>query len=267
MLVDERGRRVRIRGYAPATPCWAELACPDPAAAIAFYSGLFGWEATSTEVGSTVFTLGGAAAAGMVATETPDQPPGWLTYISTENIDATVAAVSGGGGTVLRPPTAVGDRGQMAVFADPEGAVFAVWQSGTFRGAQVASEPNAVCWSDIATRDMAAAVTFYGKVFGWVDQPGSVPGEVEYFEWSVNNRVVAGMFAMGERFPAEVPAHWRTTFEVDDCARVAQRCAALGGQVALEPTQLGVGCYAQLLDPSGAAFGVIELIPELRLTP
>jgi len=228
---------------------------------------LFGWAANPTEIGSTVFTLGDAAAAGMVATATPDQPSGWLTYISTEDIDATAAAVTAGGGTLLRPPTAVGDRGQMAVFADPEGAVFAVWQRGSFRGAQIASEPDAVCWSDIATRDTAAAVAFYGKVFGWTDQPGSVPSEVEYFEWSVNKRVVAGMFEMDERYPAAVPAHWRTTFEVDDCAGTVRRCTELGGQVALEPTDVGAGTYAQLLDPFGAAFGVIELIPELRLAP
>lgn len=266
-LVDRKGDGdLRIRGYAPATPCWAELMIPDPAAAIAFYSGLFGWEAHPTEVGSTVFTLGGAAAAGVVAAPAADQPAGWLTYISTEDINATVTAVSDAGGAVLRPPTAVGDRGQMAVCADPEGAVFAVWQRGTFRGAQVASEPNAVCWSDLATRDMAAAVTFYGKVFGWADQPGSLAGELEYFEWAVQNRVVAGMFALGEEVPAGVPAHWRTTFEVDDCGEIARRCVELGGQVALAPMGVGAGTYAQLLDPAGAAFGVIELIPQLRVT-
>jgi predicted enzyme related to lactoylglutathione lyase len=34
--------------------------------------------------------------------------------------------------------------------------------------------------------------------------------------------------------------------------------------VLVEPTEVGVGAYAQLLDPNGAAFGIVELSPELR---
>lgn len=258
---------MRIRGYAPATPCWSELASPDPAAAGAFYSGLFGWGVEVTEVGSHMFTMGGLAVAGMVQTAVPDQPSAWFTYMSTEDIAATTEAVTTAGGVVLRPPTDVSDRGQLALFADSEGAAFAVWQRGTFRGAQLASEPGAVCWSELATRDVAATSAFYGKVFGWTDQPGSVVTGHEYFEWSVNNRVVGGMIPMGEQFPPEVPSHWRTTVEVDDCAAVVDRCRELGGQVLVGPLDVLVGQYAQLLDPLGAALGVIDLIPELRLTP
>lgn len=257
---------MRIRGYAPATPCWTELASNDPAASAAFYSGLFGWHAAPTDVGSTVFTRDELAVTGMVPT-TEDQPTFWLTYFSTEDIAATAGRVTDAGGTVLRPPTEVGTRGQLALFADPEGAVFGVWQRGTFRGAQLVSEPNTVCWSDVASRDMAGASAFYGKVFGWADQPGGLATTFEYWEWSVDNRVVAGMIPMGEQFPDEVPAHWRTTFEVEDCAATAARCAELGGQALMGPLDAVVGQYAQLMDPQGGLFGVIELIPELRLTP
>src|SRR3954447_23068401 len=31
-------------GYIPGVPCWADTSQPDPEAAAAFYSGLFGWE-------------------------------------------------------------------------------------------------------------------------------------------------------------------------------------------------------------------------------
>ncbi|QSB13448.1 VOC family protein [Natronosporangium hydrolyticum] len=258
---------MRIRGYAPATPCWAELTSSDPAASIAFYSGLFGWRTTETEVGSTVFTLRDLAAAGIVPTLTDGQPSAWLSYISTEEIDATVEQVGNAGGTILQPATEIGGRGTMAMLADPAGATFGLWQRGTFGGAQVATEANAVCWTDLAVRDVPGAAAFYGKVFGWRDEEGSLPTGYDYREWWVNNRVVAGVTIIGDEWPAEVPAHWRTTIEVDDCAATAARCRDLGGQVVLGPIDVNVGTYAQLIDPLGASFGIISLIPDLRLTP
>ena len=31
-------------GYLPGVPCWVDTSQPDPEAAVAFYSGLFGWD-------------------------------------------------------------------------------------------------------------------------------------------------------------------------------------------------------------------------------
>lgn len=257
---------MRVRGFADTTPCWAQLASSDPAAGAAFYCGLFGWESAEAVDGTTTLTLRGQPVAGLAPVAGP-QPPAWLTWISTEDIEATVAAAAGAGGAVCQPVIRIGDQGQRAVLADPEGAVFAVWQRGRFRGAQVVSEPGAVSWTDLATRDMAAATAFYGKVFGWTSREGGLTTNVEYWEWSTSSRVVAGMVPMGEQFPAEVPAHWRTTFEVADCAAAVARCAELGGQVLMGPLDVLVGDYAQVRDPQGAPFGMIELRPEFRLTP
>lgn len=258
---------MRVRGFADATPCWAELASSDPAAAATFYCDLFGLDADAAGDGTTVLALRGLAVAGLAPVVTADQPPAWFTWVSTEDIEATVAAASASGGKVLQPVTSVGDRGQRAVLADPEGAVVTLWQRAQFRGAQVVSEPGTVSWSDLATRDVVAATDFYGKVFGWTGQRGGLASGLEYWEWSADSRVVAGMVPMGEQYPAEVPAHWRTTFEVADCAATASRCDELGGRVLMGPLDVTVGWYAHLGDPQGAAFGIIALNPEFRLTP
>lgn len=256
---------MRVRGYAPATPCWAELISSDPASAIEFYQRLFGWSVSTSEVGTTVFTLRDLAVAGVT------QAPGhaaWLTYVSIEDIDSTVAAASAAGGNVISQPMEVGPRGRAALLTDTEGAVFGVWQRGTFAGAQVVSEPNAVCWNEVASWDAAGAVTFYGKVFGWVDLPGSIDVGFPYREWQVANRVVGGMSPMSDPpFPADTPPHWRITLEVDVCADIVARCAQLGGTVLMGPIDVGVGQYAQLLDPQGATVGVVDLLPQFRLSP
>lgn len=255
---------MRVRGYPPGTPCWAELASPDPPAAVDFYRQLFGWQATTVHRADTHFTLRGLAVAGLAPAR---KRSAWRAYIACDDTDASVAAAIEAGGRVISAPVNVGDLGRSALVADADGAVFGLWRRGTFAGAEVANEPAATCWTEVATRDPAGATAFYGKVFGWVGQPGQMPMVFDYREWQVGNRVVGGLVPMGSYFPPDVPPHWRITVEVDDCAATAQRCTDLGGQVFLGPMDLGIGQFAQLFDPQGAAVGVIELLPELRLDP
>ncbi len=253
---------MRVRGYAPATPCWTVLTSSDTASSADFYGGLFGWTTAPADDGTTTFLRHDLAVAGLAAA--PGRPSAWLTYVSTEDIEATASLVGDAGGTVLVPPAQAGTRGRSALFADATGAVFGAWQRGTFAGAQVANESNTICWSEIVTADVPAAVSFYGKVFGWTERSGSAGSHQEYHEWVATNRVVGGMSLMGEHYPPGTPAHWRTIILVDDCAATAARVAELGGRLMAGPVDAGIGLAAFLLDPTGAAFLAFELIPELR---
>ncbi|MGI5246488.1 VOC family protein [Dactylosporangium sp. CA-139066] len=253
---------MRVRGYAPATPCWSVLSSGDPAAAAEFYCGLFGWTTEPTEDGATTFLLHGLAVAGLAAS--PSGRSAWLTYISTADADATTATVAEAGGTVLQPPVDLAGRGRAALFSDPAGGVFGVWQRGRFAGAQVTNEPSSICWSETVTRDVPAAAAFYGKVFGWTEQEGTAVVEHEYHEWISANRVVGGLSPMGEQYPPETPQHWRTIFTIDDCAGFVERAKALGGRVLAGPIDAGIGFAAQVMDPTGGSFLAIDLVPELR---
>ena len=75
---------------------------------------------------------------------------------------------------MLQGPFDVMDAGRMAVVADPEGAVFCVWEAKENIGAKVVNEHGALNFNGLATRDPAAAEAFYGAVFGWklLDDPG-----------------------------------------------------------------------------------------------
>ncbi|OLB65240.1 MAG: hypothetical protein AUI10_07725 [Actinobacteria bacterium 13_2_20CM_2_72_6] len=242
-----------MRGYAEGTPCWAELCAPDPDVAAAFYQGLFGWQ-----VEDGAFRLGGLAVAGL---RTGPVPPGWLTYVATDDVAELGKRVADGGGTVVDPPAELGDLGRRALFRDAAGAVFGGWQRRTLAGAQVAAEPDTVCWSDLAA-DERAAVAFYGKLFGWTVQPGALAPEREYRDLAVHGRVVAGLIPLPpERAGA---AQWWTTIEVSDRTATVQRCLDLGGRVTLGSVNVPVGGYSRLADPLGASLGVIELIPHLR---
>jgi predicted enzyme related to lactoylglutathione lyase len=79
--------------------------------------------------------------------------------------DATTAKVTAAGGTTIVEPIDVMTFGRMAMFLDPLGAPFSVWQAGDHIGAAIVNEPNTLCWNEMACRDPEAAVRFYGEVF------------------------------------------------------------------------------------------------------
>ncbi|MCE9611415.1 MAG: VOC family protein [Chthoniobacter sp.] len=110
---------------------WNELITPDPDAATRFYGGLFGW---TTEVMSmpgmdyTMMKLGDRAFGGVMAPPKPGIPAHWLNYISTTDLDATVAKATSLGATICAGPMDIGDAGRIAILTDPQGAVFGLHQ-------------------------------------------------------------------------------------------------------------------------------------------
>ena len=160
-------------GYIPGVPCWVDTTQPDPEAAATFYGGLFGWELEDAmPPGSTATTTSAASAAATwprSARSREGTPPIalWNTYVWVDSADDTASKVRDAGGKVLMEPGDVMDAGRMAVFADPEGAVFCVWQANRHKGARVVNEHGALNFNGLNTRDPEAAKTFYGAVFGW----------------------------------------------------------------------------------------------------
>ena len=215
--------------YPAGVPCWVDTNQRDPAAAARFYSGLFGWETEDVmppEAGAHYFMarIDGRDAAA-ISSLPPGAPPqtAWNTYVRVESADDAAAGVRGAGGQVLSEPFDVFESGRMGVFADPEGAVFCVWQPGSHRGSAAVNEHGAVNFNNLHTDDVEAAKTFYGAVFGWTTIAGgapmwALPGYGDHLE-ELNPGMRAGMKEMGapegfENVVATIlprdgaPAHW-----------------------------------------------------------
>src|SRR5690242_8505793 len=130
-------------GYIPGVPCWADTNQPDPEAAVDFYRGLFGWEFEDVmppESAAKYFIArirGGDVAAVSSVPESAPPMATWNTYVWVDSADETAARVVGAGGTALAEPFDVSDAGCMAVFADPEGAAFCVWQAKQHKGSRI----------------------------------------------------------------------------------------------------------------------------------
>jgi predicted enzyme related to lactoylglutathione lyase len=276
-------------GYLPGVPCWIDTSQPDPEAAVGFYSGLFGWEfEAAMPAGSPSKYFIARLRDGDVAA-VASQPEGvpsvaaWNTYIWVESADEAAAKVRDSGGRVLMDPFDVMDAGRMAVFMDPEGAAFCVWQAKAHRGAQIVNEPGSLNFNGLNTRDAEGAKSFYGSLFGWqpLDLGGGaemwrLPGYGEFLEQSdpgLRERMAASGAPEGfEDVVAtlnpiaadqlDTPAHWSVTFAVDDADATAARAVELGGQVLVAPFDAPWVRMTVITDPQGATFIASKFVPE-----
>ncbi|HEV7192602.1 MAG TPA: VOC family protein [Jatrophihabitantaceae bacterium] len=247
--------------FAPGTPCWVDLLSGDVERATAFYGDLFGWKADEPNPdpqfgGYVNLRSEGHVVAGLMpkTAEMAALPDVWSTYISTADIDASVAAITAAGGLVLAGPMPVADLGSMAIAQDPAGASFGVWQPGTHIGFTKYNEPGSVTWDELHSKDLAASTAFYAAVFGWHLTPMSDTDEFRYTTGEIGDDTVAGMMDSSSFLPAEVPSHWAVYFSVTDADEAAARVTELGGAVVRAPEDTPFGRLADVTDPTGAMF-------------
>lgn len=117
----------------PGTVCWMELSSPAPSAAMPFYGAVFGWVYKPSEDGSDYphivsddHMIGGVAP---VAERDPNVPPHWLLYFETADCDSSAARAKEMGANILAGPFSMPKVGRIAIVADPQGAIFALYQS------------------------------------------------------------------------------------------------------------------------------------------
>lgn len=250
--------------FTAGAPVWVDVSTTDLDGARSFYTSLFGWEAHATEDpsagGYTMFTRISKYVAAAGGVQSPDQPPAWMIYFGTEDADATAREVEEAGGKVVAPPFDVFKSGRMAVFQDPTGAFFSVWQPGQHGGFEAAQEPYAYAWTELNTHGIEQAKSFYQKVFGWgVKSSPMGEGQPSYTEWQLGGESIGGGMEMSSEIPAEVPPHWMNYFAAPDVDALAGMVSELGGRVMMPARDFPGGRFAIVQDPQGAVFGILKM--------
>lgn len=69
-------------------------------------------------------------------------PTHWNTYITTPDVDAVVEKAGQTGGNMLFNPKDIFKAGRMAMFQEPPGAAFAVWQPKERIGIKIKHDPE-----------------------------------------------------------------------------------------------------------------------------
>jgi predicted enzyme related to lactoylglutathione lyase len=188
-------------------------------------------------------------------------PPNWLSYVYVTSADESAAKAKELGATLMKEPFDVMTVGRMAVVQDPTGAVFALWQAGTHKGASAVNEPGALVWNELATTDTARAGAFYTGLFDWKADTQNF-GPMEYTIFQHGERGAGGMYALTPEM-AGVPPHWLVYFSVDDCDAKVTKATELGATTVKSAEDIpGIGRFAILQDPQGAVFAIIKTAPQ-----
>jgi predicted enzyme related to lactoylglutathione lyase len=261
----------KVESYAPGTPCWVDIQCADLGASQAFYADLLGWEyepMTVEGIGSyPVGTIEGDRVAGLMPADEDGGPQMWGTHISVADAEETAAKVTAAGGQVLAGPFEVPGLGRATACADPDGAVFEIWEPGGFAGAERVNGPGTLTWNELGTRDIEGAKAFYGAVFNWepdeheLQRADGGPGPAIYVEWKLDGKDVGGMMDISGMLPAEVPSHWLAYFGVADTDAAVEKVKEAGGEVRFGPVDIPAGRFAVVTEPNAdpGVFAVIQL--------
>lgn len=111
---------------------------------------------------------------------------------------------------------------------------------------------------DLLTDDVAAAESFYSKVFGWTFERYGDGKKVYALARSDGERV-GGVAYIEKAKSANRAGRWVGLLSVPDVAVAADYAAKAGGKVLLAPRDLpGRGKAALVADPEGAPFGLIR---------
>jgi len=239
---------------------WADLVTDDVPTARKFYAQLFGWK--FWEGGSyTIAVNEDRPVGGMFQRPRPKDrtaEPRWFGYISVRSVERAQGAVTKVGGRVLAAPQKMPKRGEQAVFADPEGALFGVIKSSSGDPQDFLAEPGDWIWIQLLSRDARKAAEFYRGVAGY-----------EIIENTATNRIGDYVLASEgyaratvRRIPSadtKLQPTWLPFVRVKSTKESVAKAKQLGGKALIDPKpDLFDGKVAVIVDPTGAAIGLLE---------
>ncbi len=191
-MTDQQGRFV-----------WYELMARDTEAAKAFYTKVVGWSTQDGPVPGmayTMFTDGQTPVGGLMAQPEDARkmgaPPSWIGYVAVNDVDAAAERIKRLGGTVHVAPTDIPNVGRFSVVADPQSAVFALFNSPNTCDAPLPEPgtPGRVGWHELSAADWPKAFAFYSELFGWQKGDAMDMGAMGTYQiFSVGGQAVGGM--------------------------------------------------------------------------
>lgn len=247
---------------------WYELMTGDADSAQAFYGPLLGWEFSGGDTSGMDyrhFSKDGVMIGGVLPLThgmiDSGIRPQWAGYIAVDDVDASLAAITGKGGTVLMEPRQIPGAGRFALVTDLDGAPFYIMTSEPAGGssasfARYAPQDGHCAWNELATSDPSAAETFYTSLFGWEKADTMDMGEMGTYAMYRNGDYTLG--AMMAK-PAEMPVSlWSYYFRVQRIAAAVEYVAEQGGRILNGPMEIPGGDRVVTgIDPQGAMFSLI----------
>jgi predicted enzyme related to lactoylglutathione lyase len=243
---------------------WYELLTTDMAAANAFYAKVVGWgteDASRPGMAYTLFTVAGISVGGSMGLPGDAQnagvKPGWIGYVSVDDVDAAADRVRQLGGVVHVPPTDIPAISRFSVVGDPQMAtlVLVKWLRPRREQSAELSAPGHIRWHELFAADWEKAFAFYGTLFGWQNAGTDVDAAGAYRLFSTHGQTIGGMFT---KPPTQPVPFWLYYFNVDDIDAAAKRVTAGGGEILNGPMEVLEGNWIiECRDPQSAMFALV----------
>jgi predicted enzyme related to lactoylglutathione lyase len=248
---------------------WHDLMTGDIPGAVAYYGKVAGWKTQAFDANYLMWAAKTGPIGGVGALPA-DQAPHWLSYVATDDIEATLKLTQKLGGKVIKPVTDISNGGKYAVLSDPQGAVFGVhWSAESTAATTPPSMPplGTFSWLELATSDYQAAFAFYQALFGWEKVAAHDIGEMGiYFIYGMHGRPFGGMFTIPPGMP--MPAAWCGYVQVADARKTAKIITKAGGKIINGPMEVPGGSWiVQAIDPQGAVHAVVSSLPMTAAAP
>ncbi|MDF2688476.1 MAG: glyoxalase [Microvirga sp.] len=245
---------------------WYELLTTNREAAEAFYRAVIGWTSQDSghpEMPYTIMSAGDRPVSGVMTLppEICEQGgrPGWIGYVSVEDVDAATHRLKEAGGAVHREPDDIPNVGRFSVVADPQGANFVLFQP---RGEEAPpppmGTPGHIGWRELYAADGASAFDFYAGQFGWTKAEAMDMGPMGVYQlFAAGDDTIGGMMTKPEQIPAPF---WLFNINVPELDAAVERVNANGGQILFGPEEVPGGAWiVQGMDPQGAMFALVAM--------
>lgn len=255
----------------PGKIIWRDLIADAPEQTMRFYRELFGWQFEPLAgVNYTLIRHRGRLIGGLVDQNrlpTRADVSQWVAVMSVEDIEAAAATVIAQGGQVLTPPTSLGERGEITVVTDAQGALLSLLQTrggdpadGNSAHGAGAGHSGDFLWDELWTSDPAAAQGFLLALAPFNTEQmtlGTAEQPVDYRLMSTRGRPRAGIRPLPD---TGIAPTWVSFLQVADEAALGDilaRVESLGGRVLVPATaRPRGGSVALVADPSGAGIGL-----------
>jgi uncharacterized protein len=114
------------------------------------------------------------------------------------------------------------------------------------------------CWYELSTSDPKGAQDFYGPLLGWSWARANMP-DMDYYLATRDGSMIAGMMKGDLGGP---PPMWMIYFAVSNVDATVAAMLRDGAKVIVPPADIpGTGRFSLLIDPQGAAFGLLQPLP------
>lgn len=245
--------------YHPGQFVWHDLATQDPAAAMAFYGNVFGWQFEARGSGDNAYQViknQGKPIGGIfrLADKYGDESE-WIGSMSVMNLEEAVSLNEEKGGKTIFSIASFEGRGRTALIQDPQGAILALLKSATGDPELRTVIDHGWLWNELWSTDLEGSLAFYQDLVPYEAEKVE-QAKAPYYIFTIDDKKLSGALKNPIK---QARSAWMPYIKVSDVNEIVAKAEAAGAYIVMKPNQeVRNGSVAVILDPVGAQFTVQE---------